>query len=114
MARHHDAPGQRTARIGAVEISIALPGGRRTRIVTMAEGAIFGEAALLDGRPRSATALAIERTVVYALARDALLTRLASEAPDTAIHLLLNLARILASRMRETNEIVRRLEESRG
>lgn len=99
---------------GAVEISIALPGGRRTRIVTMAEGAIFGEAALLDGRPRSATALAIEPTVVYALSRDALFTRLARDAPDTAIKLLLNLARVLATRMRETNEIVRRLEESRG
>jgi SulP family sulfate permease len=99
---------------GAIEISIEVRGGRRTRIVTMAEGAIFGEAALLDGRPRSATALAIEPSIVYELTREALLRDLAQHAPAVAIHLMLNLARVLSLRMRETNEILRRLEESRG
>ena len=47
------------ARDGAVEISIVVPGGARARLVTMAEGSMFGDAALLDGRPRSATAQAV-------------------------------------------------------
>ena len=46
-------PGDRLCLLahGAVEISIIVPGGARARIVTNAEGSLFGEAALLDGRP---------------------------------------------------------------
>ncbi len=98
---------------GAVEISIVVPGGARARIVTMAEGSLFGEAALLDGRPRSATAQAVGATVVYEFSRDAL-DEIARTEPATAIQMMKNLARLLSIRMRETNEILRQLEDSRG
>ena len=109
-------PGDRLCLIahGAIEISIEVRGGQRARIVTMAEGAIFGEAALLDGRPRSATARAIEASIVYELPREALIGDLAANMPSATMHVLLNLARVLSTRMRDTNEILRRLEESRG
>jgi anti-anti-sigma regulatory factor len=108
-------PGDRLCLLasGAVEISILVPGGARARIVTMAEGSLFGEAALLDGRPRSATAQAVGATVVYELTRDAV-DEIARTEPAIAIQLMKNLARLLSIRMRETNEILRQLEDSRG
>jgi MFS superfamily sulfate permease-like transporter/CRP-like cAMP-binding protein len=108
-------PGDRLCLLasGAVEISIVVPGGSRARLVTMEEGSLFGEAALLDGRPRSATAQAVEDTVVYELTRDAL-DEIATRDPAIAIRLMTNLARILSLRMRETNEILRQLDDSRG
>jgi sulfate permease, SulP family len=108
-------PGDRLCLLasGAVEISIVVPGGARARIVTFAEGSLFGEAALLDGRPRSATAQAVAATVVYEFTRAAL-NEIAHDNPAIAIQLMTNLAKLLAIRMRETNEILRQLEDSRG
>ncbi len=108
-------PGDRLCLLacGAVEISIVVPGGSRARLVTFEEGSLFGEAALLDGRPRSATAQAVENTVVYELTRDAL-DEIAKHDPAIAIRLMTNLARLLSLRMRETNEILRQLDDSRG
>jgi MFS superfamily sulfate permease-like transporter len=108
-------PGDRLCLLahGAVEISIRGADGSRVRLVTMAEGSLFGEAALLDGRPRSASATAVEATIVYELSRVAL-DSLAERTPAIAIRIVTNLARIMSTRMRETNEILRQLEDSRG
>jgi SulP family sulfate permease len=108
-------PGDRLCLLaqGAVEISIIVPGGARARIVTNAEGSLFGEAALFDGRPRSATAQAVGDTVVYDLSRSAL-AEIAAKEPGIMIRLMTNLAKIQSIRMRETNEILRQLEDSRG
>ena len=108
-------PGDRLCLLarGAVEISIIVPGGARARIVTNAEGSLFGEAALLDGRPRSATAQAVGDAVVFELTRTAL-DEIAAREPEIMIRLMTNLAKIQSIRMRETNEILRQLEDSRG
>jgi sulfate permease, SulP family len=98
---------------GAVEISIIVPGGARARIVTNAEGSLFGEVTLLDGRPRSATAQAVGDTLVFELSRAAL-ADIADREPGIMIRLMTNLAKILSNKMRETNEILRQLEDSRG
>ena len=114
LFREND-PGDRLCLLarGAVEISIVVPGGSRARLVTMEEGSLFGEAALLDGRPRSASAQAVEETVVYELTREAM-DEIAAREPAIAIRLMTNLARLLSLRMRETNEILRQLDDSRG
>jgi CRP-like cAMP-binding protein len=108
-------PGDRLCLLasGAVEISIIVPGGARARIVTFAEGSLFGDAAILDGRPRSATAQAVGPTVVYELTRAAL-SEIEAREPDIAIRLMTNLAKVLTIRMRDTNEILRQLDDSRG
>ncbi len=61
----------------------------------MAEGSLFGEAALLDGGPRSATAQAVETTTVYELTRTAL-DEISRIEPAIAIKLMTNLARLMA------------------
>ena len=68
-------------------------------------------ASILHAAP--ATAQAVEATTVYELTRTAL-DEIARNEPAIAIRLFTNLARLMAIRMRETNEILRGLEDSRG
>jgi SulP family sulfate permease len=99
---------------GAVEISVMTDETRRSRIVTMAAGSTFGELALLDGQPRSATAIAAEPTVLYELTRDALLQELARQHSSIAITMLASLAGQLSHRLRDTTGILRHLDGARG
>src|SRR5437870_3616811 len=49
---------------GTVKISLASPEGDETVIALLAHGECFGEMAVVDGRPRSATATALEAAEV--------------------------------------------------
>jgi SulP family sulfate permease len=98
---------------GAVSISIAAPAGAVSRVVTFAPGALFGEAAMLDGRARSATALVAEDAVVFSLARSDI-DALANTCPALAVKLLVNLGRHLSARLRQTTDTLRDLVDSRG
>jgi CRP/FNR family cyclic AMP-dependent transcriptional regulator len=56
---------------GAVKITLPSPDGEEAIIATLRPGDFFGELALLDGAPRSATAVSLEVTTTLALQRDA-------------------------------------------
>jgi CRP/FNR family cyclic AMP-dependent transcriptional regulator len=58
---------------GAVKIVLPSPEGEEAIIATMRRGDFFGELALLDGAPHSATATAVEPTETLALPRAAFL-----------------------------------------
>ena len=98
---------------GAVTITIRRFGGETSRIVTTAPGAVLGEAAFLDGGPRSGTATVVEPAVVYVLTRAAL-DALATSAPAVAARVLANVARELSLRLRTTTDNLRRLEDTLG
>ena len=55
---------------GAVEISKSLPGGGTEKLEVRRTGGAFGEMALLNDAPRSATAKALEETELLTLARE--------------------------------------------
>ena len=55
---------------GSVKIVLPSPEGEEAIIATLHAGDFFGELALLDGEPRSATATAIEPTETMTLPRD--------------------------------------------
>ena len=55
---------------GAVKILLPSPDGEEAIIATLRPGDFFGEMAILDGEPRSATATAIEPTETASLSRD--------------------------------------------
>ena len=64
---------------GALKIVLPSAAGEEAIIATLQPGDFFGELALLDGAPRSATAVAVEPTETLALPRDAFLALLDSD-----------------------------------
>jgi len=107
-------PGDRLYVLARGAVSILVQGGgQQRRIVTFAPGSVFGEAAMLDGAPRSATATVVEDAVVYSLSRREL-DALARSDPGLASKLLVNLGRHLSARLRQTTDTLRELADSRG
>jgi CRP/FNR family transcriptional regulator, cyclic AMP receptor protein len=68
---HRDDPGQvlYVIKEGKVKICLISPDGQEISLVVFGEGEYFGEMALLDGLPRSADAIALERVECYTLQR---------------------------------------------
>ena len=76
-----------------------------TRLAVLEKGAFFGELALLDDAPRSASARALERTRTLALYRNDL-DALRHRHPRTACQIYRSLATMTGDRLRSTNELV--------
>jgi serine/threonine protein kinase len=83
---------------GNVKISIASEGGEETVLSYLGPGDFFGELALLDEKPRSATVTSVEATHTWALERGDFLDFL-KWYPDAAIRILA----VLAQRLRDVN-----------
>jgi len=82
--------------------------GSFMRLATLGARTYFGEMALLDNRPRSASALAIQDTLALSLSREPLIT-LARQHPD----LLLELTKVLSERIRQRNDRIGELTRTR-
>ncbi len=76
-----------------------------TCLAVLDRGAFFGEMALLDETPRSATARALERTRTLALYRNDL-NELVHRDAKTACQIYRSLAGMIGDRLRLTNELV--------
>src|SRR3974390_2982940 len=72
---------------GLVEISAGVGLNSRQVFSQVAPGEMFGEMAVIDDKPRSASALAKEETIVYFVSRDDLLA-LVEHSPSLALALL--------------------------
>ena len=79
---HQGDPGDALFIVGSGSVKIVLPapeGQEEAIIATLRRGDFFGELALLDDSPRSATAVAVEATETLALRRDAFQTLIDTE-----------------------------------
>lgn len=83
---------------GEVHIAVATPSGELRVISKLPPGELFGEMAVIDSDPRSATALAGDTTAVYFVSRPDLLNML-SRAPQLTI----GLVREISRRLRDFN-----------
>lgn len=83
---------------GEVRISLAAAAGREQVLRVLRAGEVFGEIALLDGRPRSADAVALTSGRLLVLERRHLLARLQADAA-----LALRIIAILCERLRATD-----------
>jgi len=98
---------------GAVSIVIKLPGGAERELARLSDRQFFGEMALLEDAPRSASAVARERTEVLGFFEpdlEGLLER------DTKLgsRVLWQLARLMATRLRTTNESLKSQRQADG
>jgi CRP/FNR family transcriptional regulator, cyclic AMP receptor protein len=86
---------------GRIRISAGTADGHEISFNIMEPGDTFGEIALLDGGPRTATATATEATELVSIRRDHLFSLLERE-PKVALELL----RLCGSRLRWTSGLV--------
>ena len=83
---------------GQVEVVKDLGGSKETVLATLGPGDFFGETALLDGYPRTASIRGLEDGEVLVMTRWDFLAGLKS-SPDMAVQIL----RTLARRLRQTD-----------
>ena len=91
---------------GSVEIVQETKEGEKV-IGILKENEIFGEMGLIDGQPRSATARALENSVMYIITRDNF-EILVQKNPKA----LLPILKVLTSRLRETLEFLKKEAKS--
>jgi sulfate permease, SulP family len=94
---------------GTASVKIDLAGNRSKRLATFSPGTVFGEVALLDKQPRSATVTADDELVCYELSEDGF-EALTRTHPRIAIHLLMNIGAELSRRLRRSTTTVSQLE----
>lgn len=100
---HRDDPGQvlYVIKEGKVKISLISPDGQEIALVVFGKGEYFGELALLDGRPRSADAIALQRVECLALQRSDFHNAI-MKYPKIAIQVM----EVLCERLRRTDQQV--------
>jgi len=100
---HRDDPGQVLYMIkeGKVKICIISPDGQEISLAMFGKGECFGEFALLDGLPRSADAVALEKVECYTLQRSDFHNAIMKN-PKIAIQVL----EALTKRLRNTDNMV--------
>ncbi|MFI5349961.1 MAG: cyclic nucleotide-binding domain-containing protein [Elusimicrobiota bacterium] len=87
---------------GKVEISRTGPGGKPVVLYTLVPGEFFGEMALLESLPRSATATATEPSRLHLLYRTKLDVLLHAN-PRIGVAIMAHLARLLSARLRRAS-----------
>ena len=90
---------------GSVEIAEENEDGEKKSLAVLPDGAFFGDLALLDEAPRSASAIAVVDCDIIGFFRPDLLDLLYRK-PSLGIKILWGLARIIGERLRRTNELL--------
>ncbi|MCG8569924.1 MAG: SulP family inorganic anion transporter [Spirochaetes bacterium] len=94
---------------GNVDVEIDLPQGKTKKIITLTQGTIFGEMALLDGKSRSATIRISEPVIAYKLSMENF-HFIKEKYPQIALVILTNISLLFSSHLRNANKIISELE----
>lgn len=90
---------------GSVDILKKTDGGSSKRITTITRGRALGEMSIIDNLPFSATAQAAEDSLVI-IFRQSDLKEISHKQPGTSLQLLLKLAQLISSRLRNTTDML--------
>jgi CRP-like cAMP-binding protein len=88
---------------GTIRISRMFAEGDEKTLVVLGPEDVFGEMAVIDGLPRSATARVAENAELVSLSKQSL-EAICQHEPSLALKLISNVARIFSKRVREANE----------
>lgn len=88
---------------GSVRISTMVPGVGEEALTILKEGEYFGEMALIDDAPRSASAIANDDTMLLCIGKDDF-RKLLERQTDIAYKLLWIFTKTLSARLRKTDE----------
>ncbi|MGV3523116.1 MAG: Crp/Fnr family transcriptional regulator [Candidatus Sericytochromatia bacterium] len=89
---------------GTVKIVVMADDGREHILGLLHEGDFYGEVSLIDGQPRSATAIALEKLTIVMIAREDFV-RLLRENPEMSLKIMVT----LCQRLRRTDKHVESL-----
>lgn len=89
--------------LGSVRISTIVPGVGEEALTILKEGEYFGEMALIDDAPRSASAIANEDTLLILIEKDNF-RKLLAKNTEIAYKLLWVFTKTLSARLRKTDE----------
>jgi len=93
---------------GEIDISKMLSEGDEQLLVTIGPGEVFGELAILDKAPRSATARVSKDVVLWRLEREDFEV-LCDDHPVSALRFVRNLVNLFCNRIRENNQEYREM-----
>lgn len=93
---------------GSASVQLRRPDGGTTRLVSFSAGTVFGELALLDRAPRSATVVADVELDCLVLS-EAAFQQLQTDHPAIAIELVINLAREVSNSLRRATRTLHHL-----
>ncbi|MDD5067179.1 MAG: cyclic nucleotide-binding domain-containing protein [bacterium] len=88
-----------------IEIQLKLQ-SEKAAVHTVSEGQVFGEVALVDGEPRSATATTAKSSKLLVIKKEDL-DRIIESSPRIGYQILKNFSKILCSRVRKTTRELR-------
>ena len=88
---------------GSIRISKMFAEGDEKTLVVLGPGDVFGEMAVIDGLPRSATARVAENAELISFKKKDL-ERLCSENAPLALKLVSNIVKVFSKRVRESSE----------
>ncbi len=72
-----------------------------TKVTTLTSSQTFGEMALIDGEPRSASGVAIQETIIFFM-REEHLIQLTEDDPKLGVQLLWKISKLISQRLRHT------------
>ncbi len=100
---HKNAPGDGLYGVlsGRIAFTMTSPEGKTLTLNTLGSGEFFGEIALLDGKGRSAAAVAREASLLLFIPRDEFLTFVRAR-PDTMLHII----SVVCGRLRRSTEYI--------
>jgi CRP/FNR family transcriptional regulator, cyclic AMP receptor protein len=88
---------------GTIRISRMFAEGDEKILVVLGPEEIFGEMAVIDGLPRSATARVAEDAILISINK-ASLEKLSQDSASLALKLISNIARVFSTRVHEAHE----------
>lgn len=88
---------------GAIEITKKIAGGDAIQLAIIPERSFFGELALLDETPRSASALALTQSTLYGFSKPDL-EHLLERNQRLGVKIILNLSKLVTRRLIKSNE----------
>ena len=96
---------------GSADVILEVAEGEVIKLATLGERQFFGEMSLLDGAPRAASVVAVERTRVIGFFRADLMD-LIERHPRLGLKIVLQLSRLMGQRLRETLNDFRAVQQT--